>query len=49
MNGIAFRDDVLSRQKLKTSFVSRLWSETKLSIKDGLLTLVPFIVWLGYR
>ena len=42
-NGIAFNDDVLSIQKLKTLFVSRLWLETKLSIEDVPSTLVAFI------
>ena len=48
-NKIAFTDDVLSIQKLKTSFVLHLWSETKLSIEDGPSTLVTFIDWLGCR
>ena len=48
-NGIAFWDDILSIQKLKTSFVSHLFSETKLSIDDGPLTLVDFIDLLGHR
>ena len=42
-NKIAFRNDVLCTQKLKTAFVSRLWSETKLSIEDGPPSLVPLI------
>ena len=46
-NKIAFEDDVLSIQSLKSSFVYFLWSETKLFIKDGLLTLVDFIDWVG--
>ena len=38
---------MLSIQSLKSSFVYFLWSETKLFIKDGLLTLVDFIDWVG--
>ena len=46
-NRIAFEDHVLSIQRLKSSFVCFLWSETKLFIKDGPSTLVSFIDWLG--
>ena len=46
-NRIAFEDDVLSIQRLKSSFVCFLWSETKLFIKDGSSTLIGFIDWLG--
>lgn len=46
-NRIAFRDGILSMQKLKTPFVWHLWSETKLSIKDDPLTLVAFINGVG--
>ena len=42
-NSIAFEDGVLSIQKLKFFFVYLLWSETKLWIKDGPLTLIDFI------
>ena len=48
-NKIAFEDNVLSIQRLKSSFVYFLWSETKLFIKDGPLTLVGFIDWVGSR
>ena len=48
-NRIAFEDDVLSIQRLKSSFVCFLWSETKLFIKDGSSTLIGFIDWLGSR
>ena len=46
-NKIAFEDNVLSIQRLKSSFFYFLWSETKLFIKDGPLTLVGFIDWVG--
>ena len=46
-NKIAFEDDVLSIQRLKSSFIYFLWSETKLFIKDGPSTLVGFIDWVG--
>ena len=42
-NKIAFKDDVLSVQRLKSSFIFFLWSKTKLFIKDGPSTLVGFI------
>ena len=38
-----FEDDVLSIQRLKSSFVFFFWLETKLFIKDGPSTLVGFI------
>ena len=38
-----FEEKELSIQRLKFSFVYFLWSETKLSIKDGPLTLVDFV------
>ena len=43
---IAFEDSVLSIQRLKASFVYLLWSETKLFIKGGPLTLIDFIDWV---
>ena len=46
-NKIAFKDDVLSVQRLKSSFIFFLWSKTKLFIKDGPSTLVGFIDWVG--
>ena len=48
-NKIAFEDSVLSLQRLKTSFVYLLWSETKLWIKDGPSTLIDFVDWVGSR
>ena len=48
-NKIAFEEEVLSIQRLKSSFVYFLWSETKLFIKDGPSTLVDFIDWVGTR
>ena len=46
-NKIVFEDDVLSIQRLKSSFIYFLWSETKLFIKDGPPSLVGFIDWVG--
>ncbi|KAJ9691747.1 hypothetical protein PVL29_013820 [Vitis rotundifolia] len=48
-NKIAFEDSVLFIQRLKASFVYLLWSETKLLIKGGPLTLIDFIDWVGSR
>ena len=48
-NKIAFEEEVLSIQRLESSFVYFLWSETKLFIKDGPSTLVDFIDWVGTR
>ena len=45
-NSIAFEDCVLSIQRLKSSFVYLLWSETNLWIKDGPSTLIDFIDWV---
>ena len=41
-NKIAFKDDELSFQRLKNSFVCILWSWTKMFVEDGPLTLVSF-------
>ena len=46
-NGIVFRDEALSIQKLMFSFVNLLWSETNLFLEDGPTTLVRFIDWMG--
>ena len=48
-NRIAFEDSMLSIQKLKASFVYLLWLEAKLWIKDGPLTLLDFVDWVGLR
>ena len=48
-NKIAFEDDVLFIQRLKSSFIYLFWSETKLFIKDGPSSLVGFIDWVGSR
>ena len=45
-NRLTFKDDVLSIQRLKYSFVLSIWSEAKLFIVDCLLTIVNFIDWL---
>ena len=46
-NGIVFREEVLSIQRLKSLFVHLFWSETKVSIVEGCMTLVHFIDWVG--
>ena len=46
-NRIAFENEVLSIQRLKTSFLNSLWSETNLFIKDDPSTFVEFIDWVG--
>ena len=48
-NKVVFKEEELSIQRLKNSFVYFLWSETKLFIKDGPSTLVDFIDWVGTR
>ena len=48
-NSIAFEDDVLSIQRLKSLFVFLLSSKIKLFIKYGPSTLVDFIDWVGSR
>ena len=40
-------DEMLSIERLKTSFVFHLWSETKLSIMVGYSTLVEFFDQVG--
>ena len=47
MNSLVFKDDVLSIQRLKYSFVYSIWSEAKLYIVECPLTMVNFIDWLG--
>ena len=46
-NRIAFEDEVLSIQRLKTSFLNSLWPGTKLFIKDGPSTFLEFMDWVG--
>ena len=46
-NRLAFKDDELSIQRLKYSFLLSLWSEAKLFIVECPLTMVNFIDWLG--
>ena len=48
-NKVVFKEEELSIQRLKNSFVYFLWSEAKLFIKDGPSTLVDFIDWVGTR
>ena len=43
----AFEDNILSIQRLKSSFVCFIWPETEKFIKDGPLTLIGFIDWLA--
>ncbi|KAJ9684352.1 hypothetical protein PVL29_016699 [Vitis rotundifolia] len=45
-NRLAFKDDMLSIQCLKYSFILSFWSETKLFIDDCPLTIANFIDWL---
>ena len=47
INRIAFEDEVLSIQMMKTYFLNSLCSETNLFIKDGPLTFLEFIDWVG--
>ena len=42
---MVFDNQMLSIQALKSFFVCLLWSETKMFIKDGYLTLVSFFDW----
>ena len=46
-NKIAFKDEVLSIQRLKTSFLNSLWLETKLFTKDGPSTFLELLDWVG--
>ena len=46
-NRLAFKDDELSIQRLKYSFLFSLWSEAKLFIVEHPITIVNFIDWLG--
>ncbi|RVW43414.1 putative ribonuclease H protein [Vitis vinifera] len=46
-NHLAFKDDVISIQRLKYSFLCSLWSEAKLFIVECPQTLVNFIDWVG--
>ena len=48
-NRLAFKDDMLSIQRLKHSFILSFWSETKLFIDDCPLTIANFIDWLGSK
>ena len=48
-NKIVFEEEVLSIQRLKSSFVYFVWLEMKLFIKYGPSTLVDFIDWVGTR
>ena len=48
-NAIAFRDEVLSIQRLKSFFVYIFWSETKLYFVDGPTILVHFIDRVGSK
>ena len=45
-NRLAFKDDVISIQRLKYSFLCSLWSEAKLFIVECPQTLVNFIDWV---
>ena len=47
-NGSVLRDEVLSIQRLKSSFEHLFWSETKVYFVDGPMSLVHFFDWVGY-
>ena len=46
-NKVAFKDEVFSLQRIKTSFVFLLLSEMKLFIVDGPLTIAGFVDFVG--
>ncbi|RVW31827.1 putative ribonuclease H protein [Vitis vinifera] len=48
-NRLAFKDESLSIQRLKHSFILTLWAEAKLFIDDCPLTIANFIYWLGSK
>ena len=48
-NRLAFKDESLSIQRLKYSFILTLWAEAKLFIDDCPLTIANFIDWLGFK
>ena len=48
-NRLAFKDESLSIQKLKHSFILTFWAEAKLFIDDCPLTIANFIDWLGSK
>ena len=48
-NGVAFRDEFFSIQKLKSSFCFSFMFGDKLNLADGPLTLVSVICWVGCR
>ena len=45
-NRIVFEDEACALQRMKTSLVLLLWSETKLFIGDGPSNLAGFIDWV---
>ena len=46
-NGIVFRDEVLSIQRLKSLFVHIFGLEIKTCLVEGPMPLVYFIDWVG--
>ena len=48
-NRLAFKDESLSIQRLKRSFILTFWAEAKLFIDDCPLTITNFIDWLGSK
>ena len=46
-NGIVFKDEVLSIQRLKSLFVHLFWSETKTFLVEGPMSFVHFIDCVG--
>ena len=45
-NGIISMEEKFSLQEVKTSFVTLLWSETKMSIVNRSPPLLAFIDWI---
>ena len=48
-NRLAFKDESLSIQRLKRSFILTFWAKAKLFIDDCPLTITNFIDWLGSK
>ena len=48
-NRLAFKDESVSIQRLKHSFILTLWAEAKLFIDDCPLTIANVIDWLGSK
>ena len=48
-NRLDFKDESVSIQRLKHSFILTLWAEAKLFIDNCPLTIANFIDWLGSK